>query len=76
VQKSWAGTSALRFARQSQTRAFSNWLARTTVLFARNILIPRHDDDGSSRVLDLVLGLGMSEPDDLELRRQEGTHED
>jgi hypothetical protein len=38
--------------------------------------IPRHDDDGSSRVLDLVLLVKMSEPDDLKLRAQEDRHED
>ena len=39
--------------------------------------IPRHDDDGSSRVLELFLGMSsLSDSDDLELRREEGTHED
>lgn len=33
--------------------------------------IPRHDDDGSSRVVEAVLGFKMSDPDDLELRTQE-----
>src|SRR5438045_759571 len=34
------------------------------------------DEDGATRVADAVLVMKMSEPDDLELRRAEGTHED
>jgi hypothetical protein len=39
--------------------------------------IPRHDDDGSTRGLELILyGFPMSDTEDVELRREEGTHED
>lgn len=33
--------------------------------------IPRHDDDGTSRLVDLVLNVPMSDSDDLELRMEE-----
>ncbi len=33
--------------------------------------IPRNDDDGSTRIVDLALRMPMSETDDLELRAEE-----
>jgi hypothetical protein len=39
--------------------------------------VPRHEDDGTTRALELILfGFPMSDDDDIELRRLEGTHED
>jgi len=39
--------------------------------------IPRDDGDGSNRTVQLILGLpGITDTDDLELRRDEGSHED
>ena len=33
--------------------------------------IPPHDDDGTSRVMHVVLGLSMRDSEDLELRKEE-----
>ena len=33
--------------------------------------IPRHEEDGASRFLEVILGMGMSDTDDLQLRREE-----
>lgn len=39
--------------------------------------IPRHDDDGTTRALAMILSrFPMSDTEDVELRREEGTHED
>jgi hypothetical protein len=40
--------------------------------------IPRDDEDGATRVLGFILGWSqpLSEVDDIELRREESTHED
>jgi hypothetical protein len=39
--------------------------------------IARHDDDGTTSVLQLILsGFPMTDVEDVELRREEGTHED
>jgi len=39
--------------------------------------IPRDDEDGTSRALEVILGWSeLSDTEDLELRREEGTHED
>jgi hypothetical protein len=39
--------------------------------------IPPHDDDGSTRVVDFIVsGFPTHDVEDVELRREEGTHED
>ena len=37
--------------------------------------IPRHEDDGSSSFLEVILGMGMSDTDDLQWRREQSTDE-
>jgi hypothetical protein len=40
--------------------------------------VPRDDEDGTTRAMDFILGWSkpLSEVEDIELRREEGTHED
>jgi hypothetical protein len=37
--------------------------------------IPHHDDDGTSRAVDVILGLRITETEDLELRKEEANGE-